>query len=130
MPAGRPTNYTPELADEICEKIALGGNLNRICAEESMPSHETVYRWRRTMHEFQEKYLLATQERSYARAERIDDWKDQVAAGTLKPEAANVIINAEKWQAGRENPKRFGEKIQHSGDETSPLKIIIERHGE
>lgn len=34
---GRPTKYTPELAERICERLSGGEPLTRICAEAGMP---------------------------------------------------------------------------------------------
>ena len=42
---GRPSKYTPELADEICERLANGEPLARICRDERMPSVVTVWNW-------------------------------------------------------------------------------------
>ncbi len=37
MPAGRPTDYTPELGDLICSRIAEGSSLRKICTDDEMP---------------------------------------------------------------------------------------------
>jgi len=44
-PHGRPSAYTSELADEICERLANGEPLARICRDEHMPSVMSVWRW-------------------------------------------------------------------------------------
>ena len=121
MPAGRPTDYTEELADEICRKVALGSNLRRISQEESMPCEETLYRWRKEIPEFSKKYQDAVEERADARNHNIDDLKDKVETGVLEPNAANVILKAEIWQAGRENPKRYGDKTEITGKDGKDL---------
>lgn len=38
-------HYTPELADEICERIATGEPLRVICRDAHTPSWRTVYDW-------------------------------------------------------------------------------------
>lgn len=111
MPAGRPTDYTIEIATKICELVAIGGNLDKICVAESMPSHQTVYAWFDKFPEFLEMYNVARGKRADTRSDRIDGWVGKLAAGELKPEVASVIISAEKWQAGRENPRRYGDKV-------------------
>lgn len=110
MPAGRPTDYTEELADDICRQVALGSNLRRISRDESMPSEETLYRWRHDIPEFSKKYQQAFEDRADSRNHNLDDIKEKVEKGLLEPAAAAVIVKAEIWQAGRENPKRFGDK--------------------
>lgn len=42
---GRPTDYTPQLRDEICRRLASGRTLRSVCRDEDMPSRETIYNW-------------------------------------------------------------------------------------
>lgn len=120
-PRGRPTDYTPELAEIICQRVALRENINLISADESMPSQTTMYLWRKKYPEFSKKYLEACSERSHARADKIDDVTHKVENGELEPAAAAVILKAEMWQAGRENPKRYGDKTTLANDPDNPL---------
>jgi hypothetical protein len=114
---GRPTDLSEELIELICVRVALGENLNIICQDESMPCPDTVYRWRREHKEFSEKYWRAVLDRADARSDRIDGIAREVGTGKLEPNAASVMLKAEMWQAGRENPRRYGDKqiIEHNG---------------
>jgi len=41
---GRPTSYSPEIADAICEELSTTDHsLERICKAEGMPSRSTVW---------------------------------------------------------------------------------------
>lgn len=42
---GRPTSYTPEIGKLICDGLASGKSLRRVCEEEAMPHKATVVRW-------------------------------------------------------------------------------------
>ena len=42
---GRPTKYTPELAEGILERLSSGESLTSICAAEEMPKRTTVVKW-------------------------------------------------------------------------------------
>ncbi|QDV34923.1 terminase small subunit-like protein [Tautonia plasticadhaerens] len=42
---GRPTRYSAKLATDICERLANGESLRRICSDEHMPDKATVIRW-------------------------------------------------------------------------------------
>lgn len=42
---GRPSKYTPELVEEIAERLAKGEPLAAICRDEGMPGVQTVYDW-------------------------------------------------------------------------------------
>jgi hypothetical protein len=45
---GRPTLYTPETVDRICDRLADGESLKAICREPGMPSERTVLTWAAT----------------------------------------------------------------------------------
>jgi hypothetical protein len=42
---GRPSSFTPELAREICLRMAAGENLNQVCRDPRMPDRTTVAAW-------------------------------------------------------------------------------------
>jgi hypothetical protein len=42
---GRFTKYTPELADEICQRLSDGEPLRQICRDEHMPAWQKIYEW-------------------------------------------------------------------------------------
>ena len=44
-PRGRPSQYTEDLAQEICDRIAGGETLIAICSEPGMPKEVTVRGW-------------------------------------------------------------------------------------
>jgi hypothetical protein len=41
----RPTSYSQETADAICDHLAEGKSLRRICEGDAMPARTTVFRW-------------------------------------------------------------------------------------
>lgn len=122
---GRPTSYTPEIAASICQLVAEGGNLDRIAQEEAMPSKTTIYSWLKTHETFANEYAQARTMRADSRSDRIDDYGRQLIAGDITAEQARVLIDIEKWQAGKENPKKFGDRValNHGGQEgENPIK--------
>lgn len=42
---GRPSKFTDDLFQKICERIADGEPLRQICRDEGMPSYRVVYDW-------------------------------------------------------------------------------------
>ena len=42
---GRPSAYTSEIAETICERLMDGESLRAICASAGMPDKATVFRW-------------------------------------------------------------------------------------
>lgn len=59
MSAGRPTDYSPELSEEICRRLIDGESLRGICAAEDMPVKTTVLRWLIQYEEFKAQYTQA-----------------------------------------------------------------------
>lgn len=100
----------------VCDGIANKLPLHKICAQDGMPTKETVRVWLLEDADFSAQYARAREARADVRSEFIDEITDEVRAGTLDPNAARVIIDAEKWQAGKENSKRYGDKLQLDGD--------------
>lgn len=81
-----------------------------------MPNKDTIFEWLMDDETFSDQYARARERRADARVERIDDIAEEVKAGTLGANEARVIIDAEKWQAGKENSKRYGDKLDLTGD--------------
>ena len=58
---GRPTTYTPELANEICDSIASSSKgTKRLCKEnQHWPCQDTLFTWLKIYPEFSEQYAQA-----------------------------------------------------------------------
>jgi hypothetical protein len=109
---GAPTIYTEALAREICERVALRESLATICRDEHMPCERQVYLWQKKHPDFAQELARARADRAAARADRIDELVDMLTAGKLAPDAARVAIQAEQWQAGKEQPAVYSDRAQ------------------
>jgi len=114
----RLSEYTEEIAETICALVAGGSNLTKIGKMDDMPCRDTIYKWKRLNEEFADNYTRARDTRADARADRIDDIVDKVENDELPSDRARVMIDAIKWMAGKEAPKRYGDKVEveHSGN--------------
>lgn len=128
---GRPTSFTPEIANEICERIAKGESLRAITSDEEsgwLPSETTVRRWlsgsEEWQAEFRRQYAHAREMQAEHFAEEIIEIAD--ATTSVKPDGTVVVhdpnrdrlrIDARKWFAAKVAPKKYGEKVEveHSG---------------
>lgn len=115
------------MADRICDEVANGSNLNKIAKEDWSPARSEIYRWLRENEEFSDNYARAREDRADYRADRVDEICEKVEKGDLDPQSARVIIDALKWQAGKEKPKAYGDKVQHVGGDDSDAPIRVER---
>lgn len=121
-PGGRPSGFSKAIADDILMRVSLGENIDRITQEDGYPSKPTVYAWFRQHPEFFDDYAAARAMRAESRSDRMDGIKERVLAGELAPDVARVAIDVEKWQAGKENPKKYGDKLNIGGQEDNPFK--------
>lgn len=104
--AGRPTLYTKELGDYICEKITIGISLATICQEESMPCPASIYSWLRIDKEFLENYEKAKENQADYFVEQtltIPDTEEDVQRARLK-------VDVRKWAASKYKPKKYGDR--------------------
>ena len=53
------SSFTQEMADIICERIAKGESLRKICLDKDTPSHTTILKWLRDIDGFASQYARA-----------------------------------------------------------------------
>lgn len=109
---GRPTDYTKDMADNICEKISGGLSLRAICAEPGMPARGTVYRWLIENADFQDQYARAREKQADYFAEEIIEIADSAEAESAAVSKAKLQIDARKWAASKIAPKKYGDKTE------------------
>jgi len=121
---GRPTLYTTELADRICEQIALGRAVISICKEDWCVDNDTIYHWIARNTEFADKYAKAKESSALVHAEKIvtipDEEPERDEQGKIDPAWVNLQrlrVDARKWTASKLQPKKYGDKqfTEHSG---------------
>lgn len=106
----RPSGCTPEISEAIFERLELGESLVSICRSEGMPSVRTVLRWADEREDFGEEYRRA----QAAAAEYLNHRISEVAESATDKDsaaAARVRIEAMRWQASKQAPRKFGDKL-------------------
>ena len=105
--------------------IAQGASVSTACAELGIhPS--SVYKWLGERADFSERYTRASRDRAIARFERLDETLAELRSGDIDANTARVIVDTIKWQCGKELPRRYGDKLELSGDAASPLTLAVE----
>jgi hypothetical protein len=136
---GRPSTYTKEVADEICERLTEGEPLRQICRDERMPAWRTVYNWiaaddalaariarARELGEdaiAQECLHIADTPMIGEETEESDDGfkvKRGDMLGHRKLQIETRLKLLAKW-----NPRKWGDKIDmnHGGQEGNPVNV-------
>jgi hypothetical protein len=129
---GRKSEYTPEIASKICERLADGVSLRTVCSDSDMPSMTTVFNWLSKYEEFVEQYTRATLARADAKFEELDVVSEQAAQSESAVTVAGLRLKADniKWQLARMNAKKYGDKMQHAGADGGPLVVNIVRYSD
>lgn len=142
---GRPSLYTEELADTICEAIATTAcGLDTICEDhKGFPHPATIVRWITDNEEFRGKYTRAKERQADRFVEEIveiaddgrNDWMERRRENGETIEVVNaehisrskLRIETRKWLAGKLAPKKYGEKatLEHTGAEGKPLTVRL-----
>lgn len=125
-PGGRPTDYNPEIAAEICSRISTSSDgLVKICEPDNFPSPSTVYLWMFKHAEFSDKYAQARLDQAQLLAEEIITIADTTEEGVIVTEGpkgveikrADMIehrklrVDARKWVASKLLPKKYGDRV-------------------
>lgn len=56
---GRPTDYLPEVGEDICNLLMLGESLRSICKRPGLPAIRTVMYWLQRHEDFMQQYARA-----------------------------------------------------------------------
>lgn len=122
---GRPSKYTEALATAICERIASGESLHRICAGAGMPALRTVLDWLTREKEFPHQYARARELQAETLADQIVSIADgETGDGAADVAAAKLRIDARKWVAAKLLPKKYGDRVtqEHTGPGGGPIQ--------
>lgn len=140
---GRPSKYSPEVAQKMCEMLADGIPLREICRQEGFPEWRTVYDWMYRDDALGEKGTGLSASIARAREvgqdaiaedifremcmepERIlSEGGGRIDSGYVQLIKARAEIKLKllaKW-----NPKRYGDKIAVGGDADNPFKAQVD----
>ncbi len=125
---GRPSLYSQQLADIICDRLKRGDSLRKICEDENLPDESTVRAWALDNREgFYPQYARARQ----IQAERLAD-ELLTIADSSSPEEYNVArlrVDTRKWILSKVLPKVYGDAMQlrHADADGNQLKVEVTR---
>jgi hypothetical protein len=140
---GRPSKYTPEIAQEMCNMLADGIPLREICRQEGYPAWRTVYDWMYQDDALGEKGVGLSAAIARARevgqdaiAEQIWVEINQEPERILSEGGGRIDPGYVQWQKAKAeiglkllakwNPKRYGDKVQLGGDPGNPIQTQVD----
>jgi hypothetical protein len=130
---GRPSKYTPELVQEIAQRLSEGEPLRQICRDAHMPEWRTVYDWMYKDESLSAAIAKARELGQEAIAEDIlreineeperilSEGGGRIDSGYVQLIRARADIKLKllaKW-----NPKRYGDRIALAGDSEAPVVV-------
>lgn len=138
MTLGRPSDYTPEKAEEICELIATTARgLDFICnTHEELPSSRTVARWLVAHEDFRQQYVRARERQADLIFDECLEIADDGSQDTklVGAEGEEREVQNSEWisrsklrvdtrmrMAGKLHPKKYGDKTLVGSDPDNPL---------
>ena len=122
---GRPPVYSEALADLICERLASGLSLRKICEDDpTLPTRVTITKWLANNAGFLAKYARAREVQAHVWVDEMYETAssepERQANGSLDSASVAHIRNrvtTMQWLAMKLNPKKYGDKLQVGGDE-------------
>ena len=141
--SGRPSTFTQEVADLICERIAEGKPVREAVAGEGMPTEPTVYRWLETNESFRDQYARAKSCAMERMADELIEIADDSTGDTYTDDEGNertdheviarakLRVDTRKWLMSKLAPKKYGDKTLLTGadGESAPQVEITVRFG-
>ena len=122
-PAKRPPiRYSPEIAAEICTRLAAGETLRQICRDHHMPAASSVVEWQERNAEFAERYARARREGLDAIADETMEIADSLDED---PNSRRVRVDARKWLLSKLRPDKYGDRVTLAGDDKAPLQASV-----
>jgi terminase small subunit-like protein len=120
--AGRPCEYSPEIGDDICAKLADGWSLVEICKAQHQPARSTVHGWLLKADLYQkagETNGLTSFLDSYVRAR-------EVQADSLIDDILEIADNSMNDWEERENKRTGGTYIALNTEAVMRAKLRVE----
>jgi hypothetical protein len=117
----RPSSFSDEISNTICDRLANGESLVEICNRPDMPSRSSVIRWINANPEFAAMCGRARQEQGDYLFDEIARVESDVEAGRLPPDVARVLISSKQWRASKLAPKRYGDRT--TVESTSTVRV-------
>jgi hypothetical protein len=116
------SGYTSDIGDKICRRMADGESLRAICRDNGMPAESSVRQWA-----LDDRDGFAARYRE-ARALLVERWADEIIEiaddDRLEPNDRRVRVDTRKWLMSKLAPKRYGDRLLHSGDPEHPLLML------
>jgi hypothetical protein len=132
-PVGRPSTFTKEMGNLICERMETGESLRSICKGDDFPHVGQVIKWLASNAniEFRLQYAHSRQVGLEVMADDTLNIADQepvkLADGRIDNAGVQhqrLRVDTRKWILSKQLPKVYGDRTILAGDEDAPLNPL------
>lgn len=119
------STYTPEKAEAILTLMRDGTSLRKSCDATGVVKGSFL-RWVDSVEGLADQYARAREDMLDAQAEELELIGDQAATAETAVQVAGLRLKADnrKWLLSKLAPKRYGDKLELSGDQKNPLQVV------
>lgn len=90
-----------------------------------MPSRSAVLAWIKNDDSFRAKCARAREAQAESVIEDMVDIESDLKKGVLAADVARVLLSSKQWRACKQAPKKYGDKLIHSGDKENPVEVFF-----
>jgi hypothetical protein len=118
---GRPSEFSQEVVNEICERMQAGETLTAICKDDHLPVKTTILRWLDAHTPFQTQYARA-------RTSLMDHYADQIVeiafegsnTDNVAVQRDRLKVDSLKWIMSKLGHKKYGDRLALEAPSDSP----------
>jgi hypothetical protein len=127
---GKPFPWTPEIEEEIFQRVADGKSIRAALEDDWLPGWTTVNKRLASDPEFAARYARAREAQAdklfdecLEIADQYEQAEEKLEGGTDHINRARLRIDTRKWMAGKLRPKVYGDKVAIGGaDDLPPIQ--------
>ena len=114
----KPNRILDEFDDMMID-VGNGMSIVKACKDRGI-STRSFYDLIETREDLKQTYTRAREDRGDTCTDKIEEYQKKLERGEIDAQTARVLIDTEKWKAGKFNQRMYGEKqsIEHSGSVT------------
>lgn len=121
----KPNRILDEFDDMMID-VGNGMSIVKACKDRGI-STRSFYDLIETREDLKQTYTRAREDRGDTCTDKIEEYQKKLERGEIDAQTARVLIDTEKWKAGKFNQRMYGEKqsIEHSGSVTLMPSIKV-----
>jgi hypothetical protein len=121
-------HFSPELWRYICEELASGRSLKKICDDPGMPDRRAVTLWVANDPELAAEYFAARRAGGLVWADDVIDMSDESrsAAGDMAlMQSYRLSVDSRKWLLSKLHPELYGDRVEHTHAHNLRVRLPI-----